>query len=52
MAEKVHQQDCPIDSLQTKTQLEFFGLPHDYLYGNGQWDSWTREAADGKDKKK
>lgn len=32
--------------------LEFFGLPHDYLYGNGQWDSWTREAADGKDKKK
>jgi hypothetical protein len=32
--------------------LEIFGLPADYLYGNGHHNTWSRDAADGKDKKK
>jgi len=32
--------------------LEIFGLPRDYLTGNGHWSTWTKESAEGKDKKK
>jgi hypothetical protein len=32
--------------------LELFGLPEDYINGNGHWATWTRESAEGKDKKK
>jgi len=32
--------------------LEMFGLPEDYLTGNGHWSTWTKESAEGKDKKK
>jgi hypothetical protein len=32
--------------------LELFGLPEDYLNGNGHWATWTKESAEGKDKKK
>jgi hypothetical protein len=32
--------------------LEIFGLPKDYLTGNGHWATWTKESAEGKDKKK
>jgi hypothetical protein len=32
--------------------LELFGLPVDYLKGNGHWSTWSKENAEGKDKKK
>jgi hypothetical protein len=32
--------------------LELFGLPADYMTGNGHWATWTKESVEGKDKKK
>jgi hypothetical protein len=32
--------------------LEIFGLPQDYLNGGGHFANWSKEKAEGKDKKK
>lgn len=32
--------------------LEIFGLPQDYLIGGGHFATWSKESAEGKDKKK
>ena len=32
--------------------LELFGLPEDFMKGNGHWATWTKESAEGKDKGK
>lgn len=32
--------------------LELFGLPQDYLHGGGHFENWSKEKAEGKDKKK
>jgi hypothetical protein len=32
--------------------LELFGLPEDYMTGHGHWATWSKESAEGKDKKK